>query len=174
MQRIGREIARLLNRAIAYAERQGHIVSDNPLNAPGLKPHTFRLPSQPEVVPRELGPRSLDLVPAAELAYHLEDLSLDDDLQSEEELFREVLDRLGLIRLTEKGRSVLAAATALMSKPGREAAAEWDCSQPSQFAGSPSDEPPAGASLGSNARILMGSRRSAYGVIRPVSRTVRR
>ncbi|MCX5042425.1 AAA domain-containing protein [Aldersonia sp. NBC_00410] len=113
--RVGKEIARLLNRAISIAERHGHITSDNPLNESGLKPRTFRLPSQPDVSPRELGPRSLDLVPPAELCHHLSDLSLGDDLQSEDELFRAVLDRLGLIRLTENARSVLTAATALIA-----------------------------------------------------------
>ncbi|RAV11216.1 ATP-binding protein IstB [Mycobacterium colombiense] len=119
-QRVGREIARLLNRAISIAEHHGYIVSDNPLHDAGLKPRTFRLPSQPEVVPRELGPRSLDLIPPAELVHHLTDLSLDPDLQSEEELFRAVLDRLGLVRLTENARSVLAAAAALVSDASRE------------------------------------------------------
>lgn len=120
-QRVGREIARLLNRAISMAERHGHITSDNPLNDSGIKTRTFRLPSQPPVSPRELGPRSLDLVPPAELAYHLSDLWLDDELQSEEELFRAVLDRLGLIRLTENARSVLTAATVLMPGADQEA-----------------------------------------------------
>jgi very-short-patch-repair endonuclease len=120
-QRVGKEIARLLNRAISIAERHGHITSDNPLNDSGLKPRTFRLPSQPAISPRELGPRGLDLVPPSELAHHLSNLALDDDLQSEEELFRAVLDRLGLIRLTENARSVLTAATALMTDANREA-----------------------------------------------------
>ncbi|AEV71527.1 IstB-like ATP binding protein [Mycolicibacterium rhodesiae NBB3] len=122
-QRVGREIARLLNRAIAIAERHGHVVSDNPLNEAGLKPRTFRLPHQPAVVPRVLGPRTLNLVPPAELAHHLSDLLLDNDLQSNDELFRAVLDRLGLIKLTENARSVLAAAIALIPDAQPEAPA---------------------------------------------------
>jgi len=118
-QRVGKEIARMLNRAISLAERHGHIVSDNPLNDAGLKPRSFRLPSQPQILPRELGPRSLDLVPPSELAHHLADLSVDGDLQSEEELFRGVLDRLGLIRLTENARSVLVAAAPLIAEGGQ-------------------------------------------------------
>ena len=87
-QRVGKEIARLLNRAIMLGERRGQIISDNPLNESGVKPRTYRLPTQPVVVPRHLGPRSLELVPPAELAHHLTDLSLGVDTQSEEELFR--------------------------------------------------------------------------------------
>ncbi|WP_433703440.1 AAA domain-containing protein [Prescottella equi] len=114
-QRVGKEIARLLNRAISNAERDGHITSDNPLNESGIKPRTFRLPSQPLVSARELGSRSLDLVPPGELGYHLSDLAATRDLQSEDELFRAVLARLGLVRLTENARSVLNAAMAAVT-----------------------------------------------------------
>jgi hypothetical protein len=77
------------------------------------------LPTQPAVVPRHLGPRSLELVPPAELAHHLAELSFGDDMQSEEELFRAVLDRLGLIRLTDNVRTVLGSALGLAAA-GRE------------------------------------------------------
>ena len=115
-QRVGKEIARLLNRAIMLGERRGQIISDNPLNESGVKPRTYRLPTQPAVVPRHLGPRSLELVPPAELAHHLTDLSLGDDTQSEEELFRAVLDRLGLRRLTDNVRAVLGGALGLAAQ----------------------------------------------------------
>ena len=115
-QRVGKEIARLLNRAIMLGERRGQIISDNPLNESGVKPRTYRLPTQPAVVPRHLGPRSLELVPPAELAHHLTDLSLGDDTQSEEELFRAVLDRLGLRRLTDNVRVVLRGALGLAAQ----------------------------------------------------------
>ena len=118
--RVGKEIARLLNRAIMLGERRGQIISDNPLNESGVKPRTYRLPTQPPVVARHLGPRSLELVPPAELAHHLTDLSLGDDTQSEEELFRAVLDRLGLRRLTDNVRAVLGGALGLAAQ-GREA-----------------------------------------------------
>jgi very-short-patch-repair endonuclease len=117
--RVGKEIARLLNRAIMLGERRGQIISDNPLNESGVKPRTYRLPTQPAVVPRDLGPRSLELVPPAELAHHLADLSLSDEAQSEEELFRAVLDRLGLRRLTDNVRAVLGGSLELAAQ-GRE------------------------------------------------------
>ncbi len=113
--RVGKEIARLLNSAISLAVRQGHVVADNPLNEPGIKPKTFRLPDQPEVVPRQLGPRTLDLVPPAELADHLGELSAADRRLSEEQLFRAVLDRLGLKRLTDNARAVLSSALKLVT-----------------------------------------------------------
>jgi len=113
-QKVGKGIARVLNQAITGAERRGEIVSDNPLNESGVKPKTFRLPSQPPVIPRELGPRSLSLVPPAELARHLAELSAGEEVRTEEELFRAVLDRLGLQRLTENAKAVLARASELV------------------------------------------------------------
>jgi hypothetical protein len=118
-QRVGKEIARLLNRAISLAERGRQIVSDNPLKESGLTPRTFRLPTQPRLLPRELGPRTLELVPPTELAHHLAELSAGDGARSEEELFRAVLDLLGLKRLTDNAKSVLRSALALVAADNR-------------------------------------------------------
>jgi very-short-patch-repair endonuclease len=113
-QKVGKGIARVLNQAITGAERRGEIVSDNPLNESGVRPKTFRLPSQPPVIPRELGPRSLNLVPPAELAHHLAELSAGEEVRTEEELFRAALDRLGLQKLTENAKAVLARASEIV------------------------------------------------------------
>jgi very-short-patch-repair endonuclease len=117
-QRVGKEIARQLNRAIELAVRRRQIIADNPLSQPGVKPKAFRLPSQPEVVPRELGPRTLSLVPPAELAAHLAEFAEVGDY-SEDEMFREVLNVLGLKRLTEPARAVLSEALTLVPAPKR-------------------------------------------------------
>jgi very-short-patch-repair endonuclease len=120
-QRVGKEIARFFNHAISIAERREHIVSDNPLKESGTTPKTFRLPAQPVVLTRELGPRTLELVPPAELAHHLAELSARDDLRSEEELFRAVLDLLGLKRMTDNVKSVLRSALQLVPKDNGDA-----------------------------------------------------
>lgn len=112
-QRVGKELARLLNQAIELAVRRGLIVADNPLNEPGVKPRTFRLPTQPEVVVRALGPRTLNLVPPSELAVHLSEYAGMDDL-ADDEVFRAVLDVLGLKRLTDNVRAVLSDALKLV------------------------------------------------------------
>jgi very-short-patch-repair endonuclease len=113
-QRIGREIARHINHAISLAQRRGHILPSNPLNDPDIRGRTLRLPSQPEVVLRELGPRPLDMVPPAELAHHLAEFWAGDEMLAEEELFRAVLDVLGLRRLTDNAKSVLRSAMPLV------------------------------------------------------------
>ena len=119
-QVVGKKIAQILNQAITSAERRGMIVSDNPLGDAGVKPKTFRLASQPAVVPRELGPRSLRSVPPAELAHHLAEISRELHGSTVEELFRRVLHRFGLERLTDNAKAVLTRAIMLVPLPDPE------------------------------------------------------
>ncbi len=120
-RRVGREIARQLNQAITLAEKRGLIHSENPLGEAGVKPKTFRTPAQPRVDARELGSRTLDSVPPAELAQHLSDVASGDVSLTDEQLFRAVLDLLGLKRLTENARGVLGSAMELADLTGNGA-----------------------------------------------------
>jgi hypothetical protein len=61
----------------------------------------LRLPSQKPIRPRTLGSRTLHEIPAAELAEAMLEIRVRSDLISREELFRQVLETYGLIRLTE-------------------------------------------------------------------------
>lgn len=118
--RVGRSIASILNQAISSAVRQGVLVADNRRDA-GVKPRTFRLPSQPETRPRQLGPRALDHVPPTELADLLTQAALANGWEHDETLYREVLARLGLRRLTTHVEATLAAALRL-AREKRDAA----------------------------------------------------
>lgn len=112
--RAGKNVARILNQAITSAVRRGMIVSDAPLNEPGLAQRTYRLAAQPDIVIRELGPRSLGQVPPAELAHHIAELALASQGRTDDELFRAVLPRFGLERLSENARAVLERAIRLV------------------------------------------------------------
>ena len=61
----------------------------------------LRLPSQPAVCVRSLGSRTLHEVPAAELAEVMLEHRVANDLISKDELFRNVLEEYGLLRLTK-------------------------------------------------------------------------
>jgi superfamily II DNA or RNA helicase len=87
-----RETSQTLDRAISRAEAVGLIRSDNPLGSEGVKPKTFRLPTQPEVVPRDVGPRALTHVPPAELEYHLPEWASDGEGVDEPASAQEVDD----------------------------------------------------------------------------------
>lgn len=99
-QRVGKQIAKALNSAITAGVRQGALIEDNPLSEPGVKPRTYRLPGQPAVAIRDLGPRPLEHVPPKEVATLIADLAEQHGWEHEETLFRAVLDELGLKRLT--------------------------------------------------------------------------
>ena len=88
------EFSRLLNRAISAAERSQRIVSDNPFNQTGNKPRTFRLPGQSSTVGRELGPRTIDVVPPAEVVQYCRKAAAGEVL-SDDEMIKRVGRLLG-------------------------------------------------------------------------------
>ncbi|WP_370949043.1 AAA domain-containing protein [Amycolatopsis sp. cg5] len=107
-RRVGSELARSLNSAVSLAVRRGVLLADDPLGQSGVRPITYRLPDQPPVRLRELGPRDLHDMPPRELAAVLSEVAETLGWADEEALFRAVLDRLGLKRLTANVRSHLA------------------------------------------------------------------
>ncbi|NKE58587.1 AAA family ATPase [Lentzea sp. PSKA42] len=113
--RVTKLVAGELNKAISQAVRKGELIEDNPLGESGIKPRTYRLPGQAEVRLRQLGPRSLDEVPPAELAAMLDHVAERVGDVSEGALQRAVLELLGLKRLTDNVKSRFAAVQALRS-----------------------------------------------------------
>lgn len=103
----GPQVAKTLNNAISEAVRRGLLVADNPLNARRIDARTYRLPEQPEVQLRQLGPRTLDEVPAGELIEHVRAEATRLGWDDEDVVFRTVLARLGLVRLTTSARAIL-------------------------------------------------------------------
>lgn len=99
-QKVGKLIANALNRAVTSAVRSGVLIEDNPLDAQGIRPRTYRLPNQPIARIRQLGPRSFEEVPPAELAALLSHTAESTGWDDEETLYRTTLGLLGLKRLT--------------------------------------------------------------------------
>ena len=91
------EFSRLINRAISAAERRQRIVSENPFNQTGNKPRTFRLPSQSSAVARELGPRTIDIVPPSEVLQYCRNASAGKTLSE-----NELVDRVGKLLRTRQ------------------------------------------------------------------------
>ncbi|MCS7482052.1 AAA domain-containing protein [Umezawaea endophytica] len=113
--RVTKLVAGELNKAIAQAVREGRLLEDNPLGESGVKPRTYRLPGQPEVRMRHVGPRSFEEVPPSELAALLHLVAERDGQRGEEALQRAVLELLGLKRLTDNVKNRFAAVQALRS-----------------------------------------------------------
>ncbi|HJT04947.1 MAG TPA: AAA domain-containing protein, partial [Pseudonocardiaceae bacterium] len=114
--RVGHQIAKVLNSAVTTAVRQGRLVLDNPLLESGVRPCTFRLPAQPPVIVRELGPRAFEHVPPAELAtvmHAVAEVAGWDDI---DKLFRATLARYGVRRMGANVRARLTAVAPLAQR----------------------------------------------------------
>jgi len=107
--RVTKLVAGELNKAISQAVREGLLVEDNPLAENELKQRTYRLPDQPQVRTRRLGPRSFDEVPPLELVALLDHVGERAEVGAQ----RAVLELLGLKRLTDNVRSRFAAVEAI-------------------------------------------------------------
>lgn len=123
------EFSRLLNRAISAAERSQRIVTENLFNQTGNKPRTFRLPGQPSAVARELGPRTIDIVPPAEVVQCCRKAAAGEDL-SNDELIKRVGMLLGIRQLTTDLRNAVLAAKRLDGRTGQGRAARPEPTPP--------------------------------------------
>lgn len=117
-KRVGSHIGSVLNKALYSGMRKGLLLSDNPLNEAGIQPLTIRLESQPLVVPRELGPRSLDQVPPRELASLIAANAAEVGWVDEVALMRATLASLGLRRLTPNVEVLLRSLISLAKSDG--------------------------------------------------------
>jgi very-short-patch-repair endonuclease len=111
--RVGPQIGKILDSAVSAAVRTGLLLQEDPLAQSSLRPSTYRLPEQPAVVVRELGPRSLEHVPPTELAQvlHLTASRIgQDDL---DRVFREAMAEYDIRRLGSTIRAHLRTVWAL-------------------------------------------------------------
>lgn len=106
-QRVGREIARLLDRALRSAIRRGRIKAD-PAGDGVWAEKTLCLNDGVPNRLRDLGPRDLDQVPRSELDLLVRELSRILPDAASDELTRAALRRYGINRLTDNARRVFA------------------------------------------------------------------
>lgn len=110
VQRTGKIIRNQLAQALGRAVRSRHLIADSCKS--GV---CYRLPDQPEVRRRQLGPRFLADVPLPELAALLKDAASLHGWHDSEEIFRDVLKRIGLCRLNTEAQRILTKALRLAS-----------------------------------------------------------
>lgn len=113
-------VASELNKAISQAVREGRLMEDDPLGQSGIKRVSIG-PGQPAVRMRQLGPRSFDELPPAELAALLDRVAERDRITDEEALQRMTLEQFGLRRFAENVKSCFINLTARCSGQG------WAC-----------------------------------------------
>jgi very-short-patch-repair endonuclease len=108
IRRLGGEVQRIMNSALAGAIRQGRIISENVTSRGGLVLSTVRSKGVPAVKPRRRGPRSFDEIPLDELrtvAHHLSE-ALNVAAGSDEHLHA-IAESLELPLVTEEVRAAL-------------------------------------------------------------------
>jgi len=111
IQRVGPQIRRILNRALAKLERDGRIVVEQGAGESGYRNAVLRTPVTARIRMRDIGPRSFDEVPCGELAALMGAVKTSKVDASSEEIYREVLGIYGLVRMTAQVRKRFEEAT---------------------------------------------------------------
>ena len=104
IQRLGPQIRRTLNRALAKLERHGRVVVERAAGERGYRNAVLRTPETDRVRMRDIGPRSFDEVPGGELAALVGAVKRSKVDANSGEIYREVLDIYGLVRMTAQVR----------------------------------------------------------------------
>ena len=111
-QPAGPRIGGILDAALASAVQDGLLIQDDPLGEADVRARTFRLPDQP-IVARELGPRSFDQVPPAELALAMEQAAATIGWDDPIAVLGETMAAYGVRTLGSTNRARLAAVARL-------------------------------------------------------------
>lgn len=107
LQRVGRHVQTSLAGALSRLVKDNRVIIENENRQPGQLHGTARVLGKDRVLLRERGPRSFDEIPPSEIATHLRAIREDLIDPTEEELGRELLDRYGLVRMTQAVRATL-------------------------------------------------------------------
>ena len=111
MQRLGPQIRKALNRALARLERGKRVIVERAAEGSGYKGALLRTPETDQVKMRDIGPRSFDEVPLDELAALLRAVKTSGPDADFEEICRDVLGIYGLVRMTTQVRKRFEEAT---------------------------------------------------------------
>ena len=104
VSRLGPQIRRTLNRALAKLERGKRVFVERTSDGAGYKNAVIRTPETVSVKVRAIGPRSFDEVPLSELAKLIEAVRSTNPNVTSEGIYREVLGIYGLVRMTTQVR----------------------------------------------------------------------
>ena len=101
IRRMGRELKSIMNKALAHAIRQGHIVSADETGKGGLLFSVIRVKGSPPIKLRTRGPRTFDEIPPSELNAVARYLAECNGFSfGSEEHMRAILEWFDLKRLT--------------------------------------------------------------------------
>lgn len=108
VQRMGKEIRKLMNRALQNAVREARVFSEDEDGRGGLLYTVLRMPGSPVVRVRERGARVFGEIPKSELVEIMTRVQNEAALPADSDvLYRSVLEVLDLTRLTEQVKARL-------------------------------------------------------------------
>jgi very-short-patch-repair endonuclease len=107
VERVGRTVRQVLNRALGTMLRAGEIVEEDELGHGSPEGQVLRVAGTPPVRVRPAGRRDLLEIPPSELRTVARDLARTTGPHNEEALFRAILDHYGFRRLTKSRREYL-------------------------------------------------------------------
>ena len=104
IQRLGPQIRRILDGALAKLERAERVFVERAAGERGYRDALLRIPECDRIKMRDIGPRSFDEVPRSELATLVRAVKTSKADANPDEICREVLDKYGLVRMTAQVR----------------------------------------------------------------------
>ncbi len=103
IKRMGGELKRIMNAAIGFGVKKGHIEIEYEKKGPELTDSIVRTAGSPLVIVRERGPREFDEIPPSEVQLVARLLTNSGEIEyGSEDCFRIVLEHYGQKRLTNK------------------------------------------------------------------------
>ena len=103
-QRLGPQIRRILNRALARLEREKHVIVERVSRESGYRNALLRTPETDQVRMREIGPRAFDEVPLSEISALVRRVRSANPGADAEYVYRQVLTTYDLVRMTAQVR----------------------------------------------------------------------
>lgn len=103
--KIAAPVRKKFERAVLQAEKAGELIVEREPDPEAKDPDDsvgwiVRLPDQPPVILRDLGPRGFAEIPMSELAALVLDIRSADEFAGREDIYRGVLEHYGLQKLT--------------------------------------------------------------------------
>jgi hypothetical protein len=108
IRRMGHDLKKIMNKALAHAIRQGRLMSENELGERDLALSVIRMANSPPIKLRNRGPRSLEEIPPSEIQVVATYMAIRQGLShGSDQHLRAVLEFFDLKRLTSQVTATL-------------------------------------------------------------------